>query len=724
MAGISLIGVAGFASAWMLLWGAAAAIPIVLHLLNRRRQQTVTWAAMRLLMQVIEQQSKRVRIEQLLLLLLRTLILLTLAIALARPFFAQPTETGIVAAQRSPRLWILVIDNSYSMGYREAAGARFTMAVERATEILKSSNRGDAFAILTLAEPSQPVVFRPTFDAVAATTSLQKVPLLDGGADLSSAVTLVNDVVTEAARDPNLPADVHVIFISDFGEDTWQEALAAGHSQRSLKQLADTHSVAYEPVAFSEASNVAMMSLTTASSRALVDRPLDVDVMVSNFGPVAISQVPLQVSANGQSVESQFLDVPAGATRAIHCTVRPIVAGLLTITASLPDDRLAADNQRSRVVEVREGYRVLCVENPLSDERILKAALQPPVVSQGAIQVTSISQLELNLTDTSEFDVVVLNDVTSLGDADFDRLLQFVKSGRSLLCLLGQHSDAESWNARFSDVDSSLGFQLREPSEFDDWRIDPMEYASPIVAPFAAHPDSGLLTTPIFRFWKIDLDDDIASRPDIELRVQDGSPLILQKRLGKGRVAVLLSAPQSGSMSGGSEPWNAMAAWPSFVPLMQQFVQATMAEGLANYNLKVGEPIGGSQRAEGVSSFVRILQPSGDIAEVQASETDESGQRSWSYAATDRRGVYQVMIEDYLPRPYAVNINPVQSDLRAVAVNQLPKSIEKSASQVSAGSDSSAVPTSNALVQWLLGTLAVLLVAESCLAWQLGRRLA
>ena len=59
MGAMNLIGLAGLASAWMLLWGAAAAIPIVLHLLNRRRQQTVSWAAMRLLMQVIEKQSKR-----------------------------------------------------------------------------------------------------------------------------------------------------------------------------------------------------------------------------------------------------------------------------------------------------------------------------------------------------------------------------------------------------------------------------------------------------------------------------------------------------------------------------------------------------------------------------------------------------------------------------------------------------------------------------------------
>ena len=81
------IAVAGFASGWMLLWGLAAAIPILLHYLYRRRQTLVRWGAMKLLLQVIEREAKRVHLEQLLLLIVRTLVLIVLAIALSRPFW-------------------------------------------------------------------------------------------------------------------------------------------------------------------------------------------------------------------------------------------------------------------------------------------------------------------------------------------------------------------------------------------------------------------------------------------------------------------------------------------------------------------------------------------------------------------------------------------------------------------------------------------------------------
>lgn len=732
MTSITLIGVAGFASAWMLLWGAAAAIPVLLHLLNRRRQQTVSWAAMRLLLQTIEKQSKRIRLEQLILLLLRTLILVTLGLALARPYFSPQSAGSAVAAQRAPRLWILMLDNSYSMGYREQQGTRFAAAQTRAIDLVRSSNRGDAFSLITLSSPPEIVIQRPSFDADVTATAIQRLAVFDGGADLASALVKIGDVVTEAGRSSDCPTDVHIVFFSDFGLDTWQEALANGKSQRSLRELASVHTVSYESFASppeSAPSNNAIMAMSVGATRALKDRPLDVEVSVANYGLAEATQVPLQLTANGQTVASQFIDLPPGVSRVVHLPLRPNSTGLMTVSASLPEDRLLADNQRHSVIEIRSEFRVLCVENPHSDLRILKTSLQPPVAMQAALQVTSTSLAELSLMDLNEFDAVVLNDLMRMSENEFTRLMQYVRSGRSLVCLLGQNSDASTWNMLLGNASNLLGFRLLEASEAGDWRIDPLDYASPIAAPFASHPDAGLLTTPIFRFWKIQIDERIQPRPQVELQLQGAAPLIVLNHWGKGRVASLLSAPQTGSLQGTGEAWNAMAAWPSFVPLMQQLVQATLSDSGPPLNLTVGQPIIGSQRAVGEKTQIQILRPDGSENELQTTDMDENGLRTFSYGATTDRGIYQVSIEGNPPRPYAVNINPSQSDLRSVAVEQLPKSTQNDssqndASQYAVGVDSDLAEPSNTLVRWLLISLAAMLVAESCLAWSLGRRLA
>ena len=64
---------------------AAVSVPIIIHLLNRRKFQKVVWAAMRFLQTSVEKNQKRMRIEDLILLALRCLLLALLALALARP---------------------------------------------------------------------------------------------------------------------------------------------------------------------------------------------------------------------------------------------------------------------------------------------------------------------------------------------------------------------------------------------------------------------------------------------------------------------------------------------------------------------------------------------------------------------------------------------------------------------------------------------------------------
>ena len=159
-------------------------------------------------------------------------------------------------------------------------------------------------------------------------------------------------------------------------------------------------------------------------------------------------------------------------------------------------------------------------------------------------------------------------------------------------------------------------------------------------------------------------------------------------------------------------------------PLMQQLVQATLSDGATPFNLTVGQPISGAQRATGDKTLIQIVRPDGSASELQASEVDESGLRAWSFPTTTQRGIYHVSVEGSAPRPYAVNINPSQSDLRAVPVEQLAKSTEKVSSPLSVGVDIDSGRLSNTLVRWLLASLAAMLVVESCLAWTLGRRLA
>src|SRR5436190_20954024 len=65
------------------------AVPILIHILNRRRFKTVTWAAMEYLLRAMRKNRRRLKFEQMLLLITRCLVLALLGAALARPMMCE-----------------------------------------------------------------------------------------------------------------------------------------------------------------------------------------------------------------------------------------------------------------------------------------------------------------------------------------------------------------------------------------------------------------------------------------------------------------------------------------------------------------------------------------------------------------------------------------------------------------------------------------------------------
>src|SRR4029079_497732 len=99
---------------------AAASLPIIIHLLNRRKFREMQWAAMRFLLAAIRKNSRRIRIEQWILLAVRTLVILLVVSAMAKPFLESLGALPIIAGQRTHH--VLVLDGSLSMAY--ATGER------------------------------------------------------------------------------------------------------------------------------------------------------------------------------------------------------------------------------------------------------------------------------------------------------------------------------------------------------------------------------------------------------------------------------------------------------------------------------------------------------------------------------------------------------------------------------------------------------------------------
>src|SRR3954454_1337491 len=99
-----------FLNPLMLFGLAAVSIPILIHLLSRRRYEVVDWGAMQFL-KISETTRRRFFIEELLLMLLRMGLIAVLVLALAAPY----VESTVLArlGGRANRDIVLLFDGSY-----------------------------------------------------------------------------------------------------------------------------------------------------------------------------------------------------------------------------------------------------------------------------------------------------------------------------------------------------------------------------------------------------------------------------------------------------------------------------------------------------------------------------------------------------------------------------------------------------------------------------------
>ena len=129
----------GFLHPWVLAGLAAAAIPILLHLLARREPPTVVFPAVRYLVTTTREHQRRLKLQNWLLLLLRTLLIVILVTAAAGPTVPLSGVPG-----HAPSALVLVLDNSPSSGTMAGGSPQLAQLVAAARQVLARSTADDA----------------------------------------------------------------------------------------------------------------------------------------------------------------------------------------------------------------------------------------------------------------------------------------------------------------------------------------------------------------------------------------------------------------------------------------------------------------------------------------------------------------------------------------------------------------------------------------------------
>lgn len=120
----------------LMLWGMlAAAVPLLIHLFDRRRPRPQPFGPIAWVLKSQKRTARRLKLKRILLYTLRTLLLLAIPLALARPELRSRAEAAPVA--KGPAATAIVLDASLSMRYRDGGQSLFARAQDEARGALR-----------------------------------------------------------------------------------------------------------------------------------------------------------------------------------------------------------------------------------------------------------------------------------------------------------------------------------------------------------------------------------------------------------------------------------------------------------------------------------------------------------------------------------------------------------------------------------------------------------
>ncbi len=750
MISIGFILAFGFSSPALLLGLVLAGIPLLIHLLHRRRYVEHRWAAMQFLVAAMKRESRRVRLQNLILLLLRTLVLAGLVFAFARPFL--DADDGLLNSQQ-PVHRILVIDASCSMQFEDvaaassveadeqrAAGTRFARAKQILREQLEAGRRGDAWNLVRIdgLEPLA-IVGQASFRADAVSEEVDQLKVSDGRGDLLQTLTSVLELTKQA---PELSRK-EVTIVSDLQTALWAPANDA--TQKKLaeltKQIAANARLSVISVGRASSSNSAVVSLNSGSSPAISGQPVEVTSVLRNFGTSPLREQIVELLVDGRIVDTRRVDLSPGIDVPVEFSPVLREAGQHLVEVRLESDALSVDNRRWLTVDVRDELRVLLVDGRSSGrarERAsfyLERALAPSIASvstDGSVAGSSIrphvvTEGDLPSVALGDYDAVVLCDVGLLTEREAALLDAYVRSGGGLVVFPGDRTQPDSFNTRlFRDgagiLPAQIGEQVSASGGENVLTFDARGFAHPVVAAFRGNPDAGLESTITVSYLKLEPSESASTA----LWFSDGSPALVERQAGEGRVVL--------AATGADDRWGTWAIWaPSFVPMMHETVRFAASGRWQPDEYLVGDPVTVRLDARTTANSVEVRMPDDSTLDVTVSSNSETDSDTVKaiLEATNRAGIYQVepnslLTGDQKPQAFAVNVDPAESDLTPIDQQRLTTDLypdlrlqtADSAEDKPTPPGSTSSPTVAALSRLLAWLVLLGLLVEPVLAWR------
>ncbi len=537
------------------------ALPIWLHRMNTLNPERHPFPSAMLL-----EQSKRTLIQKklkyLLLMALRIGFISLLMLAFAKPLIPRPP---VIIGGNDAVLHMIVMDTSFSMNY----GDRFDDARAVVREIVSDIGDDDIVQLIA-ASNNVEILMEPTGIIADIEPVLEQLQPGYGRLDMGNMIVSVDRLINEY----ELATQVHLI--SDFQES----ALPSKFADLVPDSLKDNlHSLRLYQTREGEIDNAYIDSVMR------IENGIEVAV---RSGPDISGEATVEISLNDETLASQSIEFAESGLTLFDFPLDEVPDGESRLVARLiNDDPLGEDNVRYFILDNSPPRPVLLLtEN--SDALSVKYLTAAVESGQQGYRVEPVKLNDLDPRIVQRYPWIIVDDMGIINETLVTSIQEYLQNGGAIFAALGDRAAS------------------RNSVPVVDFEITAERLASDISVPYTvsaidlSHPalaeTSGWRDIRVSRYLGLN----VGNEADILVTLEDGSPLVIEKKTGNGRVLLLTSSLDNSQ--------NDLPVRPVFVNYVAEAAKYLSGEQQLKQNQVAGDFL---QLVQTGSAAGQIIDPQG-----------------------------------------------------------------------------------------------------------------
>lgn len=650
--------------------GVAVLFPLLIHLFNRQKVQKISFSSLLFLRSLEKTRMRSVKIKEYLLLLIRSLIVLLVVLAFARPALKGGFASKVGAHAKTSV--VILLDNSYSMGYETKDGPIFKLAKERVKKILNQLKEGDEASLVLFASQPRLVNSPLTYDFKSLTKFLEEE------AQLSSEKTDVGIALKTAFQilknSKNLNQEIYLV--TDMEKSGWFSIppdFLSSESKKPKLYLVDVSPPGKQ--------NLSIEEINFGNQLIETSKPFNVAVKIANYNSQPVTNLLVGLYLDGKRVSQMDTDIERGGKATVRFIATVEETGIHTGFFELSDDDLLIDNRRYFAFKIPKKINVLLAGENDRDTRYLSLALNPLNINDSNQEVNRMNKNSLSGVDFNQYQVVILSNLSKLTDVGLTNLKRYVQKGGGLFLILGDNIDPEFYSQYMIKefFDLNVNAPIRPTKNVGGFFIlEKFDWDHPI---FQVYRDFEKDKLPSIKFLSI---FELQESPNVKsiARFNLGKPALLEKSYGAGKV-LLFTAPVE-------ETQGDLVVHPFFIPFINRTIEYLASDlSRLDEDILVGSKVIRELSPDLAERGIKLFGPG--MKKVTLQPFFQTEKLILRIDDTYLPGIYNIFAEasystgmdqavhpavEELVDQFAVNIDPKDSDPQKIEPSELAKTVQ------------------------------------------------